>query len=175
MVGEVRRLAGGVVSARVVGTEDPSSGLDPDRMRAQAARLLEDALGDHLRQALERIETEHRKNLNDLWRDQTTVLSRLCDEIEQVLQLRQQDERALQERVIEFTLAAVERRLMPEIEDLRLLLRQQKAELSQSAENPPPRSSSLAMWLVIGVVAAFVGGALFAPELSQVLKTAWGS
>ncbi len=168
---EVRQLTGSIASAQLAGTDDQSSGPGPERLRARAVRLIEDSLGGHLREALARIETEHRKNLNDLWREQATLLNRLCDEIEQVLPLRQADERALQERAIETTLTAVERRLMPEIDELRLLLQRRLEDLSQQTARPRLLSSVTAAWLA-GLIVAFIGGALLAPELGQALEAA---
>ncbi|WP_119461757.1 hypothetical protein [Rhodospirillaceae bacterium SYSU D60014] len=174
IVGEVRQLTGSLASARLVGADGDSAGSDPEQMRIRAARLIDEALGGHLQQALSRIEADHRKNLSDLWRDQATVLGRLCDELEQAVKSRPQDERALEERVAEVAVASVERKLLPEIENLNLVLHQQQADLLQLIDRPRLLTSSATIWLV-GVAFAFIGGALFAPELGQVLEAAVGA
>lgn len=173
IVGEVRELTGSLAAARLVGTDGGAASTDPEQMRIRAARLIDDALGGHLQQALSRIEADHRKNLSDLWRDQATVLGRLCDELEQVVKSRPQDERALEQRVADVIVASVERKLLPEIENLSLMLHQQQSDLSQLMDRPRLLTSTGTIWLV--GIAAFIGGALFAPELGRALEAAIGA
>jgi hypothetical protein len=60
---------------------------------------------------------------------------------------------------------------MPEIDELRLLLQRRLEDLSQQTGRPRLLSSVTAAWLA-GLIVAFIGGALLAPELSQALEAA---
>lgn len=164
MTGDLRKLTGASAAADLfAGANGAGDGADQERMRAQASRLIAEALGAEVKRSLQEIGSAQRHTLQELSAQQREHLVHLIETVELGLATLRQERASLETAATEAAVAALERNLVPALE--RLLARQQLIRAAPIPPFPPRRSASsplvMTLW-GLSVVAAAVIGALLA-------------
>lgn len=175
MTTDLRKLTGASATAELLAG---ANGLDQEAMRAQASRLIGDAVGADVKRSLKEIGDGHRQALQDLSLQQRDYLGQLVEAVERgleelhqgrvILEQQRQELASVEVRAEEVAVVAVERSLLPAIE--RLLARHQQALRAMPAAAPArpkwPVLSPLMMaaWGASLIVALVAGALLARPE-----------